>query len=308
MVLIMNDQNDYFKKYQKISFYDQVRKNKWQSFFLILVIILIIIALGYVIGYFYNPDMIWFFIIIATVISVIYTLIGLYAGSGIVLASVGANEADPLKYRDLHSLVEGLSLGSGLPKPKIYVMPVEEINAFASGRNPENAVICVSAGALKFLTKKELEGVLAHELSHIGNYDIKFMTLTAVMVGLISIIAQIFLRSLWFSSGTGGNKNGIFIIIGIAFAILAPLFAIIVQMAISRRREYMADASAVKLARDNTGLIGALKKIGGYYEQKQSKLGGGAVSSLFIAEPSLTQKLFSSHPPLKDRIKALEAM
>jgi heat shock protein HtpX len=134
------------------------------------------------------------------------------------------------------------------------------------------------------------------------------MTLAAVMVGIISIIAQLFLRSLWFSSGDGDNKNGIFIIIGIVFAILAPVFATLVQMAISRRREYMADASAVKLARDNSGLIGALKKIGNYYEQRQSKLGSSAVSSLFIAEPTLAEKLFSSHPPLKERIKALEAM
>jgi len=299
---------NYFEKYKKISFYEQVRINKIQSFFLILIIILIIIALGYVIGYIYNPDMIWFFIIIATVISVIYSLIGLYAGSGIAIASVGAKEADPLKYRELHSIVEGLSLGAGLPKPKVYVMPMDEINAFASGRNPENAVVCVSEGSLKYLTKRELEGVLAHEMSHIANYDIRFMTLAVVMVGIISIIAQIFLRSLWFSSGSGDNKNGIFIIIGIVFAILAPLFATMVQLAISRKREYMADASAVKLARDNSGLIGALKKIGNYYGQRESKLGSSAVSSLFIAEPTITQKLFSSHPPLKERIKALEAM
>jgi heat shock protein HtpX len=299
---------DYFEKYKKISFYEQVKKNKIQSFFLILIIILIVIALGYIIGYVYNPDAIWFFIIIATVISVIYSLIGLYAGSGIALASVGAKEADPLKYKDLHSIVEGLCLGGGLPKPKVYLMPVEEINAFASGRNPENAVVCVSQGALQYLTKRELEGVLAHEMSHIANYDIRFMTLATVLVGLISIIAQLFLRSLWFSSGDGDNKNGIFIIIGIVFAILAPLFATLVQLAISRKREYMADASAVKLARDNSGLVGALKKIGNYYEQRQSKLGSSAVSSLFIAEPTLAEKLFSSHPPLKDRIKALEAM
>ncbi len=300
--------DDYFKKYQKISFYDQVKRNKIQSFFLILVIILIIIALGYVIGYIYNPGMIWFFIIIATVISIIYTLIGLYAGSGIALASVGAKEADSKVYAQLHSIVEGLCLGAGLPKPKVYVMPLDEINAFASGRNPANAVVCVSEGSLKYLTRRELEGVLAHEMSHIANYDIRFMTLAVVMVGIISIIAQIFLRSLWFSSGNNDNKNGIFIIIGIVFAILAPLFAMMVQMAISRKREYMADASAVKLARDNSGLVGALKKIGGYYETKQSKLKSSAVSSLFIAEPSLAARLFSSHPPLKDRIKALESM
>jgi heat shock protein HtpX len=189
-------------------------------------------------------------------------------------------------------------------------MKNQQINAFASGRDPKHAVICITTGTLEKLTKQELEGVLAHELSHIANYDIRFMTLTAVLVGMIAIISQIFLRSLFWSSmsrGGGGSKdNGkaIFMIIGIVLAILAPIIVALVQLAISRKREYAADSSAVKFMRTPTGLIGALKKIQHNTPMKVS----GAVAPLFLAKPTKTKEIFQTHPPLSKRIARLERM
>jgi heat shock protein HtpX len=196
-----------------------------------------------------------------------------------------------------------------MPKPRLYVMEHSQINAFASGRDPKNAVISVTTGALEKLDKRELEGVLAHELSHIANYDIRFMTLTAVLVGMVSIIAQIFLRSLFWSSMAGGrnrdNRAGVIImIIGIALAIIAPIVVILVQLAISRKREYGADSSAVKFIRTPTGLIGALKKI----QHNQPMKVSGAIAPLFLDKPSKEREWFSTHPPLNKRISRLERM
>ncbi len=191
--------------------------------------------------------------------------------------------------------------------PKLYVMSSSQINAFASGRNPEHSVVCITEGALDKLDKKELEGVLAHELGHIGSYDIRYMTLVSVMVGMIAIISEIFLRSLWFRGG-GNNKNNnanaIFMIIGIALAIIAPIIVYIVQLAISRKREFSADASAVKFTRYPPGLIGALKKI--KEENKPEKKISKAVAPLFFANPF--RELGSTHPSIDKRIKVLERM
>ena len=186
-------------------------------------------------------------------------------------------------------------------------MKGEQINAFATGRDPQHAVICVTEGSLQKLNKQELEGVLAHELSHIANYDIRFMTLVAVLVGMIAIISEIFLRSLWFKGdGREGKGKAILLIIGIVLAILAPIFVQLVSLAISRKREYTADASAVKFTRYPKGLIGALKKIREDKPMKTSKV----VSSLFISHPLKENfdNLMSTHPPLDKRIKILETM
>jgi len=187
----------------------------------------------------------------------------------------------------------------------LYIMRHDQINAFASGRGPQHAVICVTTGCLEKLNKHELEGVLSHELSHIANYDIRFMTLTAVLVGMIAIISEIFLRSMWMRSRDDDSKgNMIFLVIGIVLAILAPIIVQLVQLAISRRREFAADASAVKFTRSPTGLIGALTKIKGNSEMKVS----GAVSPLFLAKPNRVSNLFETHPPLDVRIAKLGKM
>ncbi|MEN9625844.1 MAG: hypothetical protein RL557_172, partial [archaeon] len=243
----------------------------------------------------------------------LYVWIGYYNSHTIALASVNAKPASEREYREFHNIVEGLALASGLPKPQLYVMNDNNINAFASGRDPRHAVICVTTGALQKLDKHELEGVLAHEMSHIANYDIRFMTLTAVLVGMIAIISEIFLRSLWHSSLDNDNKKGnaIFIIIGIIFAILAPIVVQLVQLAISRRREYTADASAVKFTRTPTGLIKALKKIQHEHTptQQEKHHYNKAVAPLFISDPfKKLSGLFQTHPPLQKRIAILERM
>lgn len=293
---------------ERITFYKQISSNKRNSIFLILIVALVLVGLVYVIGLAIGGD-VFFISIFAIIFSLTYILISYYNSTRIALWSVGAKPADPYKYKQYHDLVEGLCLASGMPKPKLYVMESEQINAFATGKNPKNSVICVTTGALKKLDKRELEGVLAHELSHIANYDIRFMTITAVLVGLISIIAEVFLRSLFWSSFGGRNRNNkgnpVLIIVAIVLAILAPILTALVQLAISRRREYMADATAVKFVRSPTGLIGALEKIKKeHIEIKVPK----AVAPLFLSKPFKAAELFSTHPPLEKRIEVLKRM
>jgi heat shock protein HtpX len=293
----------------RISFYDQIAVNKRKSYFLMFCIFAVFLILGYVISMAYDPGSFFFIMIIAIIFSISYLLISYYNCDKIALSSVQAKPADKNQFRQYYDLVEGLTLASGLPMPKLYIMQNEQINAFATGRDPGHAVVCVTTGALQKLNKSELEGVLSHEMSHIANYDIRFMTLTAVMVGMIAIISEIFLRSLWFrgSSNRDDNKgNAIFLIIGIVLAILAPIAVQLVQLAISRKREFTADATAVKFTRTPTGLIGALKKIKTDKPMKVSN----AMSSLFMSDPkrSKMQNLFSTHPDIDTRIKILEKL
>jgi len=296
-------------KYARIDFRDQISKNKRKSFFLIVILFLVFVLLGYVISKAFDPGYFFIIMIISIIFSVSYILLSYYNSSKIAIVSVGAKKASRKEYRDYYNLVEGLTLASGLPMPKLYVMPSNQINAFASGRNPENSIVCVTEGALKKLERRELEGVLAHELGHIGNYDIRYMTLVAVMVGLIAIVSEIFLRSLWFRGGNGGENKGqaVFLIIGIVLAILAPIVVYFVQLSISRKHEYSADATAVKFTRYPDGLIKALKKIKQDYnlDSKEKKV-SKAVAPLFFANPF--KGIGSTHPPIDKRIEALERM
>lgn len=290
-----------------VDFRDQIARNKRNSFFLIVIILGIFILLGYVIGEIYEG---YFFIIMifAIIFSVSYTLISYYHSDKIAIASVKAKPASKEKHKDFYRLVEGLTIASGLPMSKLFVMPSNQINAFASGRDPEHAVICVTTGCLEKLDRRELEAVLAHELGHIGNYDIRYITLVSVMVGMIAIISEIFLRSLWFRSSDNDKSKGVLILIGVVLAILAPIVVYFVQLSISRKREYASDATAVKFTRYPDGLIKALKKIEADYkvgvtsEKKVSK----AVAPLFFANPF--KGIGSTHPPIEKRIKVLESM
>ncbi len=290
----------------RISFHDQILRNKLKSFLLMLCVFIIIVLLGYVISKAFAPEYFFIIMIFAIIFSLIYILISYYNSDKIALASVGAKKADKNKYKQYYDVVEGLTIASGMPVPKLYVMPLEQVNAFASGRNPQNSVVCVSEGALKKLDKNELEGVVAHELSHISNYDIRYMTLVAVMVGMIAIISQIFLRSLWFRGGRNSRGKEIFILAGILLAILAPIVVYLVQLAISRKREFIADASAVKFTRYPPGLIRALEKIKN--ENKPERI-NKAVAPLFFANPFKGLKeLTSTHPPIEKRIETLKKM
>ena len=304
--------------YTRIDFRDQIAKNKRKSFFLMVIIFIVFVLLAYVISMAFAPGYFFIIMIFAIIISMIYILISYYNSDKIAIASVKAKPASSTEYRDYYNLVEGITIASGLPMPKLYVMPSTQINAFASGRDPKHAVVCVTEGALQKLERRELEGVLAHELGHVKNFDIRYMTLVSVMVGMIAIISEIFLRSLFFSSVGGGRGDGegnkaqiIFIILGIVLAILAPIVVGLVQLSISRKREYSADASAVKFTRYPQGLIGALKKIKKDYEQpvitnKKSVKPSKALAPMFFANPF--KNLASTHPPIDDRIKALERM
>ena len=295
----------------RLSFHSEIAKNKRSSYLLIGAVLIVLLALVYAIGFVMGPDYFFIILIFGTIISIAYVVGGYYKSADLAIAASNAKPAKGEQYRQYHNIVEGLCLASGLPKPKLYVMKNQQINAFASGRDPKHAVIAVTDGAIEKLTKQELEGVLAHELSHIANYDIRFMTLTAVLVGMIAIISQIFLRTLFWSSVAGGrssnNKNQgntIFMIIGIVLAILAPIIVALVQLAISRKREYAADSSAVKFMRTPTGLMGALKKIQYNTPMKVS----GAVAPLFLAKPTKEKEWFQTHPPLSKRIARLERM
>lgn len=290
-----------------ISFYDQISRNKRSSFFLIAIMFIVFIALGYVIALVAGEGYFFIIMIIAIIFSLSYLLVSYYKSDKIAVASVGAKPASRQKHRKFYDLVEGLTLASGMPMPKLYVMSSEQINAFASGRSPKHSVICVTEGALEKLDRRELEGVLAHELSHIANYDVRYMTVATVMVGLIAIISEIFLRTLWFSGGGRDNKNNwIFLAIGIALAILAPIVVKLVQLAISRKREYAADSTAVKFTRYPKGLSEALKKIKSENKPMSKKQASPALAPLFISNPF--KGLGSTHPPIDERIKILERM
>jgi len=295
-------------KSSRLSFHDEIKKNIFSTYILISLILLTLLTLTYSIAFIIGGDYFFIILIIGIPISIGYILFGFYNSHKIAIKAANAKPASHQHYSQYHNTVEALCLASGLPKPKLYIMQNSQINAFASGRDPQHAVICVTEGALQKLTKQELEGVLAHELSHIANYDIRFMTITAVLVGMIAIISEIFLRSLFWSSLSGGrdrdNNNAILMIIGIALAILAPIIVSLVQLAISRKREYAADSSAVKFMRTPTGLIGALEKIKGNSEMKVS----GAVAPLFLAKPSKTKEWFQTHPSLTKRIARLQKM
>lgn len=296
---------------ERIIFHDQISKNKRNSIFLMVIIVAVLILLGYAISFALDPTYFTIIMIIAIIFSVGYVWFGFYNSDKIAIKSVGAKLADSEKHRMLLHSVESMSLASGLPVPKTYVMPGSQINAFATGRDPKNAVICFTEGAIEKLDKSELEGVIAHEMSHIANYDIRFMTLTAVLVGMVAIISEIFLRSLFFGAGRDrdGKAQLIFMVIGIALAILAPIATYLVQAAISRKREYIADATAVKFIRSPTGLIGALKKIGNDEPMKKHKI-SKAVAPLFIRDPFKAnfKNLTATHPPLQKRIEVLERM
>src|SRR3990167_2002090 len=205
---------------ERIDFRDEISKNKWKSFFLLATIFLVFVVFGYVISLAFDPGYFFIIMILSIIFSLSYILISYYNSAKIAVASVGAKKASRTEHKQFYDLVWGLTIASGMKMPKLYVMESKQINAFASGRNPENSVICVTTGALEKLDKRELEGVLAHELGHVANFDIRYMTLATIMVGMISIISEMFLRSLWF--GSGNNKHPGLIVMGIVLAILAP--------------------------------------------------------------------------------------
>ena len=279
---------------------------------LMMIFIAVIIGLGYVF------DKVWgvgdySYVIFAVLLSFGMTAISYFQGDKIALWTSGAKPITKEDNAYVYRLIENLAITNGTPTPKIYIIEDSAINAFATGRKPDMASIAVTTGAVEKLTNEELEGVLAHELSHVKNYDIRFMTLVAVLVGAISILSNIFLRSRWLprrsNDREGGNIGAIFMIVGVVLAILSPIIAELIKLAISRRREYLADASGALLTRYPEGLAKALENIAA--QNQPMKNANQATAHLFIANPFFGKKisnLFSTHPPVEERIKKLREM
>ena len=291
------------------SIYDQINENKIRSAIIISLFIAFIFGVSYFITIAFNLDNSLLFVAIA--FSLISSLVGYFKGDQIVLA---LNKARPVRrdeFFNFYTIVENLSIANQTPAPKIYVIDSESPNAFASGRDPQHAIICATTGLLKKLNRTELEGVIAHELSHIKNYDIRLMTLVSILVGTLTILINTATRSTFFRRDDNNNRNnnGILALIGFILIIFSPLIAQIIQLAISRRREYFADASAIKLTRQPQGLIDALKKISS--DDSILETASTATASLYISNPFKGNKLtnmFSTHPPIEDRIKVLQEM
>lgn len=256
------------------------------------------------------------FVGIAFIISGIMSIGSYYYSDKIVLATSGAKQIKKSNAPDYFRIVENLSIAAGLPTPRIYIINDSSPNAFATGRDPKHAVVAATTGLLEKLNKVELEGVISHELSHIKNFDIRLAGVVAILVGFVAIIADMFLRSLWFGGDRDNNNNkaaGVFLLIGLIFAILTPIIAILIQLSISRKRELLADASGVLLTRYPEGLAQALEKIG--HDPSALRTANHATAHMFIVNPfkgrdgkAFFSSLFNTHPPLEERIKILRSM
>ena len=249
-----------------------------------------------------------FIIIFAAASAIITSLISYYQSDKIVLSLSNARVATREEFLQLNNILEGLCLGAGLPMPKLYVMDDSAMNAFATGRNPEHSVICVTTGLLNRLDKNEIEGVLAHELSHIKNYDVLLQTVAVVMVGFVVIIADIVSRSIHRSGDDDNKASAIIMLLSFIFIIIAPIFGELLKLLLSRNREYLADASAVELTRNNEGLISALRKI--TEDTEALEQAHKSTESLYIINPLVTEKkkktsIWSTHPSTDDRIERL---
>ena len=302
---------------EKVLVYDRIGSNRRNTVLLLAVFIVIVgaalVAFGILIGlpYSFTPFLI--------VPAILYALFSYYASTGVTLAISQAHQVTRDEEPEYYRTVENLCIGAGLPMPKLYIIEDGSPNAFATGRNPNNAVICVTRGLLRKMDHLELEGVIAHELSHIGNYDIRLETLVVVLVGLVALLADFMLRlTIWGAGarpsnrGRGGGQAAILIYaLALLAAILAPIAAQLIQLALSRQREYLADASGALLTRYPEGLASALEKIAG--DKDPLEVANKATAHLYIASPLMEHKswlnnLFSTHPPIEERVKRLRAM
>jgi heat shock protein HtpX len=300
--------------------YEQISRNKWKSAALVVFFMGLIFLLT------------WFFeyvtgwgkggLVLALVVAMGMAAVGYYQSDRIVLGISRAKPVTKEEYPYLYNVVEGLAIAAGVPTPKCYVIDDTAPNAFATGRKPETAVICVTTGLLQKLNRVELEGVVAHEMSHIKNYDIRLQTLVVVMAGVVVLLSDWMLRSFWWGggrrrgrsrSGGGGAAGGVFLLVGLGLAVLSPIIATLIQLAISRKREFLADASGAMLTRYPAGLASALRKISADTEPLEAA--NKATAHLYIVNPLKNvgsgrgiNRLFSTHPPIAERIAALEKM
>jgi len=288
--------------------YTQQSKNVAKTWLLMSAFFVIVIGIGFFFSQYYrNPNILYFFVIF----SIVMNIASYWYSDKIALKLNHAKQIKKEENPELWNIVENLSITAGLPMPKLCIINDVSPNAFATGRNKEHAVVAVTTGLLQILDKNEIEGVIAHELSHIGNRDILLSTVVVVLVGFISIVADIFLRSMFWGGGRSRDSDrggGILMFVGIILSILAPIFAMLIQLAISRKREFLADASGALLTRYPEGLANALVKISKY--PKPMTYANKATAHLFIANPfggmgKKVSGLFNTHPPMEARIKAL---
>jgi heat shock protein HtpX len=293
--------------------YSAISSNKWKTWLIIILFISFITTLAYVFGKANDAGVT--FAVVALILAGISSIGSYFYSDKLVLATTGAKAITKDEFPDYYRIVENLCLGSGMPLPKMYVLDDPSPNAFATGRDPKHAVVCVTTGLLERLSKVELEGVIAHELSHIRNYDIRLMAIVAILVGFVAIIADMFIRSLWYSGNERRESRGqvIFLVLGIAFAFLSPLIATLIQLAVSRKREFLADASGVLLTRYPEGLASALEKIAS--DPTPTRSASNATAHLFISNPfkgkekgAWLASLFNTHPPIEERVKILRSM
>lgn len=300
-----------------MNIYSQINSNRWKTWLIMGLFIIFITTLFYVYGKATGYGL--SFAGLALIISGLMSFGSYYYSDKLVLATAGARQIKKEDSPQLFRIVENLSIGNGLPMPKVYIINDASPNAFATGRDPGHAVVCVTSGLLERLNKVELEGVIAHELSHVKNFDTRLMGVVAILVGFVAIIADLFMRNFWF----GGIKSDddrqsnslqtIFVLIGIIFAILSPIIATLIQLAVSRKREFLADASGALLTRYPEGLASALEKIAA--DKKPLSTANNATAHLFIVNPfkgkntkTWFSSLFNTHPSVEERIKILRAM
>jgi heat shock protein HtpX len=301
------------------TFRERIAVNRRNSLILIAVFLAFVAVFGYVIGWAWIGDPVGaiFGLVLAFIVGIVTGLATYYGGDRMVLAASRAREITHDDAPVLFNVVEEMAIAAGLPMPKVYIIDDSAPNAFATGRDPEHASVAVTSGLLEKLNRDELQGVIAHEMSHVGNFDIRYAMLVGILVGTTVLISDFFLRGLWLGGGGRGRGEGggylqlIMVVIAIVLAILAPLFARLLQLSISRQREYLADASAVRLTRNPKGLADALQKISG--DREVLEAANRATAHLYIVNPvkgfeKRAKGLFSTHPPIEERIQILRFM
>jgi heat shock protein HtpX len=301
--------------------YEQIAANKRKTVLLIFGAIVLLGAVGYVLGLWYGSGI--YGLVGAVALAIVLSLGSFFGGDRLVLASTRAREVTPQEQPRLHNIVEGLSIAAGIPKPKVYLVPEQAPNAFATGRDPEHSSVAVTQGLLETMNRVELEGVIGHELSHVVDRDVLLGTVVATLVGAVVLISEFFMRSWWWGGvrgrrggdRSGGGVEAIIFAVGLVLLVLAPIIGQIIRLAVSRQREFLADAQGALLTRYPPGLASALRKIGAA-SGIPMRSANNATAHLWLNQPSRIQgegmgpleKLFSTHPPIEERIRRLEEM
>jgi heat shock protein HtpX len=295
--------------------YEQIARNKRKTVVYIAIFFAVWLGIGAIIGAILGgsaPDVrpaIVAGMVVTGILALCGVLFSLTAGASLVLAISGAKKADPVQYRELHNIVEALAIGDGVPKPEVYVIEDPSPNAFATGTSPKRAAITATTGLLDLMNREELEGVIGHEMSHISNYDVRLILIVSTLIGLAGLIASVVWRIGFFADDDDSRAGLVFIALGVLFSIVAFIVGPLIKLALSRRRESLADASGVELTRNPRGLINALRKL----QENEVPLTkyNHTTAAMYIEDPlqyrkSFFSKLFDTHPPLEDRIRALE--